>query len=683
MPNHDGPTVERRLAAMEVALSALIARVSRLEARVAPHSAVAEEEPPVAHPAPLAATSSPEPAFAPVPPLPRPTLHAPRSAPSLEQLLGRYGAIGFALVALLAGVGTFVSWAARQGLLGPQLRVAGGYLLAAALSVGGLRLRATRRTFSNALLACALAVTFAATWGAGPRLGLVPIPVALAIVALASAALAWLALREDENVLFLFGAAGAAIAPFVVGDEAGDPWMLAGYGALVYLAAARGVGKRPWRGAVRLVLWSVPAYLVTLASMTGGRALESSWAWAMPAFALGLWLASLLAAPMHAPRFVRWGAIGLLVAALDVQGHGPGAGAASVALALLATVGAQLLLARIDRLAAATIATAEEDPAVQLLPMLPRLSLERAYFDAVLLPVAGLVVAIAVTPEAWDAALAQGTPRLRAGGAMAALWALGAGAVASRHEGRGARSWPWTLTATLALAVGSASLADRPEALAEAGVYALAGALALAAWWRGRGPRRALTGAVGLLALATLYLAFQLADLAARESYAPPLTTRASLLAALVIASLLAVRAIVRGSYASDADDVVAGNGPRTVARALAVAAGVIGFLWGLAELEVAWSRDLSTMLGTLYVGVAGALAIQVGLRLRLELLRRVGLVLGGWCAVRTFLLAGSVESLALRVGLYFLAAGVGLAVAWMYTGGQRTIDNQQPTTDN
>ncbi|HYD53234.1 MAG TPA: DUF2339 domain-containing protein, partial [Gemmatimonadaceae bacterium] len=291
-PTGDAPTPEQRLAALESAVGQLVGRVTRLEAALATRPA-----PPPPQPTPRPVAPPPlhvVPRAAATPTMPAATTPAFAAPPwlDLEQLVGRYGAIGFALLALLAGVGTFVSWAARQGLLGPELRVGGGYLLGVALAVVGVRLRGTRRTFANALLACALGCIHAASWGAGPRLHLVPSAVALAVVAAASGALAWLALREDEDVLFLFGAAGAAVAPFIVSDGGGQPLTLAFYGVLVFLAAAYGLGARPWHTALRLVLWIVPGYLGALASMPADA---PSAAFAIPLFAAGLWAAALVA----------------------------------------------------------------------------------------------------------------------------------------------------------------------------------------------------------------------------------------------------------------------------------------------------------------------------------------------------------------------------------------------------
>src|SRR5215204_4621562 len=97
------PSLEERLAAMEAALSALIARVSRLEHRLAPAPALRAVT--IAPPAPPAAAApgSAQPVVVSSRPAPTRRPLIPSGA-DLEALVGRYGAIGFALVALLAGV---------------------------------------------------------------------------------------------------------------------------------------------------------------------------------------------------------------------------------------------------------------------------------------------------------------------------------------------------------------------------------------------------------------------------------------------------------------------------------------------------------------------------------------------------------------------------------------------------
>jgi len=674
------PTPDERLAAMEAALSALIARVSRLEQRLGPASVLGTvtlaPTPPIVGAAPAsAAPASDAPVGAtpgdvrPVAP-PRPAVTSRplvRSGADLEALVGRYGAIGFALVALLAGVGTFISWAVRHGYLGPTVRVAAGFLLAAALAVAGVRLRASRRTFGNALLACALSVTFTALWGAGPRLHLMPSWVALGLAALASAALAWLALREQEDTLFTFGIAGATIAPFLFGEREGSTLALAAYGALVYVGAARAIGSRAWRVALGVVLWLVPLYLYSMLDARGSESLTGPAGWAPPLLALGLWTAALVAAPLHAPRFARWGALVLLAGALHL-GNASAAGA--VALALIATLGGQALLG-LARSRGFDDASAQA-PQVQLVPIVTRAAVSPVLFDSCILPMLGLGTLVSATPASWTRGLTgDALSNVAATGVLWGLvWALGAAAFAHRSIRRGATAHAsaWMMTTVLALVIACLSLAD--YGLVAAASLALTAAFALGWWWRSAGVDDALRGAFALQALAAVFAASGLLTMAARGVYATPFTTRHSVVAALVVAGTIGFRALVASTPRR-----FGGMDMSSLARLLGVLAGIGAFLWGLTELQFAWSHDVSSLLVTAYFGVTGALAIRIGFWRRIGPLRHVGLALGGVCALRTFAMANGIEQLALRIAVYFTAAAVGLTIGWLYTGsGERKV---------
>jgi uncharacterized membrane protein len=81
----------------------------------------------------------------------RPDSPPPRAAPSprrdpspdidLEKLLGRYGTIAVASLAILMGVGTFLSWAIEHGHLGPTVRVILGFIGAGIVAGVGLWVR--------------------------------------------------------------------------------------------------------------------------------------------------------------------------------------------------------------------------------------------------------------------------------------------------------------------------------------------------------------------------------------------------------------------------------------------------------------------------------------------------------------------------------------------------------------
>src|SRR5205085_2466087 len=188
----------------------------------------------------------------------------------LESLVGRYGTLVLATITALAAVGTFLGWAIANGLLGPSQRIALGLIVAAGLSVGGLRLRQRERSFGASLLGLGLAITQVCAWGAGPALHLVPIWGAFALAAATSIALAIFAHAEDDEPLWCVGFTGAAIAPFVTAAGKADLLLLATYGITILASAGYAMGARRWIVAGRLFL--LAALLYTAALATGHEA---------------------------------------------------------------------------------------------------------------------------------------------------------------------------------------------------------------------------------------------------------------------------------------------------------------------------------------------------------------------------------------------------------------------------
>ncbi|NUS97385.1 MAG: DUF2339 domain-containing protein [Gemmatimonadaceae bacterium] len=118
---------------------------------------------------------------------------------SLETLIGRYGMIGGAVLLLLMGIGTFISWAIANNVITPVGRVALGALAAGAFVAAGFYFRnRTERKFGNVLLSLALAITHTVAWGAGPKLQIIDPRIALGLAALASVAVAALALADED-----------------------------------------------------------------------------------------------------------------------------------------------------------------------------------------------------------------------------------------------------------------------------------------------------------------------------------------------------------------------------------------------------------------------------------------------------------------------------------------------------
>lgn len=71
----------------------------------------------------------------------RPATAWPAQRGDLERLVGRYGTLALAALTILMGVGAFLGWAVRNGLIGPELRVALGAITATVVAIIGWRLR--------------------------------------------------------------------------------------------------------------------------------------------------------------------------------------------------------------------------------------------------------------------------------------------------------------------------------------------------------------------------------------------------------------------------------------------------------------------------------------------------------------------------------------------------------------
>jgi uncharacterized membrane protein len=190
---------------------------------------------------------------------------------SVENLVGRYGVLVLAVLTIVMGAGALVSWAIAHGMLGPWVRVMLGALLAIALAATGMWTRARgSRDFGNVLVAIALAVVNVVAWGAGPRLELIPPVMSIVIADTAAAALAALALLENEEFLFAVGLGAALVAPFAMATGVQRHGMLAAYGLIVLAAAIRTVADRRWWNAVGVVFVGTATYTIVVAGYASG-----------------------------------------------------------------------------------------------------------------------------------------------------------------------------------------------------------------------------------------------------------------------------------------------------------------------------------------------------------------------------------------------------------------------------
>jgi hypothetical protein len=652
--------LERTVDGMALELAALRAELTRRD--LAAH-AIPTRTPPVPHPP--AARAAPAPAGAAQRPGPSAERRVPRPRPAfpsgadIETLVGRFGILALGTLTLLAALGTFLGWAMREGLLGPELRVGLGLLLAAALGVAGARLRRRERSWGATLLGLALAATHVCAWAAGPALGLVAQPVAFALAALASGALALFAHRESDEPLWCVGFGGAAVAPFVTSSAPGSAWMLAAWGALVLVAGGWALGGRAWRIAGRVFLVSASLYVTALLAQPdaeGGPLMSA----ALPFVAM---LAGVL--PRADRAVVRTWLRGLgalaAVAALGVAlSHGHPIARAWVAVGLGAL--GLLWLALVDH--------AAELPASEA----PHAFLRGLPTVAEWLDGAGIPLAFAF------GVVAQVDGSQRTTAALLALASL----------------------APLALAV------RRPRGvLRDAAAFATAVLLVVAIFvqWQG-------SGLEGVAALATCVVAFTVAHrrwpsgswtwmgalamaiamagawtmLAERTRYAyTPFATRASA-AALVVAIALVAVARLTGALPgalSHGREGAAGAAPakgREAMLVLAIVAGAWPWLWVHQELAWAFGPTAATLLLVTYYAASSVAAVGFGRARGIAALRHLGLALGllaAWTALRG---ARGLDDPWARIAGYLVVSVFLLGIAYWYRRpGSDAVDEPRP----
>ena len=619
MPDDRKPSAEERLDALEASHLQQLAELRALRAdmrRVAAGPAM-----PAASAASAPRTSAGVAAGDPVPPPPsRPSSPRPRPAsraPALnvEQLVGRYGTIAVATLAILLGVGAFLQWAIARGLLGPEVRVLLGAVAAAILVALGLRFR-TRgaERFGNVLLAIALAVVHLDAWAAGPGLDLIPHWVSLNIAALASAGLAALAVSEDEQALFTLGVAGAFLAPFVAEwGGVGNAALLA-YGWVVVSAATLSMWHSEWSIARRALTAATGIYVVAgLFNIPYDAAPDVR---RLPAlFALGVAVSSMLFAHSVHRRPLARNALAYMVIALLAVTQRIGGQWQDVSMALVG-----LLAIHAMRWRAAPGARGADT-------VVETLALPVAFHVAAML-------AIDEPVQAWETAL------------IAAVWALVALGVATRVQ-KEARA-PHVAAALTSLLIGvSIAAADRHVLLAVLSAVLVYVTLRALEEFKGRSLLIPLL--FGLIV--TTVAAGVLVDDRIAYAYAP-FITYASLAMFAATASWVGTSRIVPAEFGGSAVGVAA------------------ILLWGHLEFIDAFSQDIATFLLITYYAIFGVVLIGIGRARGAAAFRNAGLVLALFAAAKAVVQASDVSNVGLRVASYLIVGVFLLGVGWWYRAG-------------
>lgn len=557
-------------------------------------------------------------------PSPPPRRPAPRSVlpvgMSFEDLVGRYGAMALAALAIMSAVGIFLSWAIAQNLIGPGVRVSAGFAVAGALGALGWRLRGRgARTFGNTLMGIALAVVHVVAWGAGPGLGVFPSWLALGVAAVASIALAVLAWRTKEESLFVVGVGGALVAPFVTTPGRGNGEALLVFGWVVLTTALYGMRDREWSYARRLL--GTAGIVYAGAAMTAAWSSSGSLGKDLPAvFALACAVGALvMGGALHAPALTR----AYIVAAIPPLFYNADDAGVVVSHIGIAAAGTAILLA-------ATWRREEDGPSWAIGVMIISLGM--------------LAAALAPLDDINSTA----------GSLIALAWSVGIAVTGWMLPGK-RREVLWTVAGlTSALAIILALWDSDLQTIIAVSAHAAAVSAVM---------RRERAGMLLIPPLLGLCFATFAAGILYSQrppyDYTPFLTTTALAGLAVVVGW-----AALGWNISKTELERPLSLGERRVVAFLGI---VAAFLWGHAELASAYSPDLSTFLLIFYYASCGLAAIFIGRRDSLSGLRRIGLALAIFAALKAVSQAYGLDQVGLRVGSFLLVGGFLLAVAYWY----------------
>ncbi|HET8655747.1 MAG TPA: DUF2339 domain-containing protein [Longimicrobiaceae bacterium] len=166
---------------------------------------------------------------APSPPAPEPRLpRAERWAHLSEQWLGRVG-----LGLLFLGLVYLFNYSIEQGWITPVVRVAVGLAIGSALLVFGLRTRRGRGSYSQLLLAGAIAAYYVTGFAAYQLYALVSHGLAFLFLTLVMVLALVLARRQDRPSLASLGALGGLVTPLLLHRQSAAVVDLAAYAVLV------------------------------------------------------------------------------------------------------------------------------------------------------------------------------------------------------------------------------------------------------------------------------------------------------------------------------------------------------------------------------------------------------------------------------------------------------------------
>jgi uncharacterized membrane protein len=181
----------------------------------------------------------------------RPHAHEPAVAAALsfakELLFGGNTVVRVGILILLIGVVLLLRWAAEHAILPIELRLVGTALLAIALIVVGFRQRSARPGFSRTLQGGGIAGLYLVVFFAFRTYGLIPAPLAFALLVGIAAASAALAVLQDSRSLIMIAQVFGFAAPLLASTGQGSHVGLFSYYLVLNLAVAGVAWFKAWR----------------------------------------------------------------------------------------------------------------------------------------------------------------------------------------------------------------------------------------------------------------------------------------------------------------------------------------------------------------------------------------------------------------------------------------------------
>ena len=223
-------------------------------------------------PAPSAAGAGPSvpSAAVPVPQHPR----SPEPSPALDALrsffFGGNTVVRIGVLVLTVGVGLLVKYAADDGYLPLELRLALAALIGLCLVVVGYRQRSARPAFGTALQGGGVAAMYLVTFFAYYAYQLLPGPLTMAVLIAIALLSSILAVVQDAQQLAVFGAIGGFLSPVLASSGGGSHIALFSYYALLNAAISGMAVFRSWR----LLNWVGFAFTFGVASAWGALKYE-------------------------------------------------------------------------------------------------------------------------------------------------------------------------------------------------------------------------------------------------------------------------------------------------------------------------------------------------------------------------------------------------------------------------